>query len=83
MPTPTKGPRLGGGPAHERLMLANLTTALFVNGRIVYSPAYPRTRALLERRGAAVIPVGLGELAKAEGALTCCSLIFRGDLVGG
>ena len=29
MPTPTKGPRLGGGPAHERLMLANLATALF------------------------------------------------------
>jgi large subunit ribosomal protein L17 len=28
MPTPTKGPRLGGGPAHERLMLANLTTQL-------------------------------------------------------
>ena len=29
MPTPTKGPRLGGGPAHERLMLANLATQLF------------------------------------------------------
>ncbi|MGI4895367.1 MAG: 50S ribosomal protein L17 [Janthinobacterium lividum] len=29
MPTPTKGPRLGGGPAHERLILANLATALF------------------------------------------------------
>ena len=29
MPTPTKGPRLGGGPAHERLMLANLATSLF------------------------------------------------------
>ena len=34
MPTPTKGPRLGGGPAHERLMLANLATALFRHGRI-------------------------------------------------
>ena len=34
MPTPTKGPRLGGGPAHERLMLANLATALFEHGRI-------------------------------------------------
>ena len=33
MPTPTKGPRLGGGPAHERLMLANLATALFEHGR--------------------------------------------------
>ena len=29
MPTPTKGPRLGGGPAHERLMLANLAASLF------------------------------------------------------
>ena len=29
MPTPTKGPRLGGGPAHERLLLANLAAALF------------------------------------------------------
>ena len=34
MPTPTKGPRLGGGPAHERLMLANLATALFEHGKI-------------------------------------------------
>ena len=30
MPTPTKGPRLGGGPAHERLMLANLARSLFM-----------------------------------------------------
>ena len=34
MPTPAKGPRLGAGPAHERLMLANLATALFEHGRI-------------------------------------------------
>src|SRR3954452_24046756 len=34
MPTPTKGPRLGGGPAHERLMLANLSAALFEHKRI-------------------------------------------------
>lgn len=34
MPTPTKGPRLGGSPAHERLLLANLATALFEHGRI-------------------------------------------------
>jgi len=34
MPTPTKGPRLGGSPAHERLMLANLATSLFRYGRI-------------------------------------------------
>ncbi|HLZ38401.1 MAG TPA: 50S ribosomal protein L17 [Mycobacteriales bacterium] len=34
MPTPAKGPRLGGSPAHERLLLANLATALFEHGRI-------------------------------------------------
>ncbi|GAA4951289.1 hypothetical protein GCM10023224_39700 [Streptomonospora halophila] len=34
MPTPTKGPRLGAGPAHERHMLANLATSLFQHGRI-------------------------------------------------
>jgi large subunit ribosomal protein L17 len=33
MPKPTKGPRLGGGPAHERLLLANLAAALFTHGR--------------------------------------------------
>ncbi|MEZ5185299.1 MAG: 50S ribosomal protein L17 [Candidatus Nanopelagicales bacterium] len=39
MPTPSKGPRLGGGPAHERLMLANLATALFQHGRITTTQA--------------------------------------------
>ncbi|QVQ51065.1 50S ribosomal protein L17 [Spiractinospora alimapuensis] len=34
MPTPTKGPRLGGGPDHERLMMRNLATSLFEHGRI-------------------------------------------------
>ncbi|MGO3885701.1 MAG: 50S ribosomal protein L17 [Mycetocola sp.] len=34
MPKPTKGPRLGGGPAHERLMLANLSAALFTHKSI-------------------------------------------------
>ncbi|SNS57506.1 large subunit ribosomal protein L17 [Micrococcales bacterium KH10] len=34
MPTPTKGPRLGGGSAHERQILANLATSLFEHGRI-------------------------------------------------
>ena len=39
MPTPTKGPRMGGSPAHERLMLANLATALFEHGRITTTEA--------------------------------------------
>jgi large subunit ribosomal protein L17 len=34
MPTPTKGKRLGGSPAHERAMLANLATSLFEHGKI-------------------------------------------------
>jgi large subunit ribosomal protein L17 len=39
MPTPTKGARLGGSPAHERLMLANLATSLFEHGRITTTQA--------------------------------------------
>ncbi len=50
MPTPTKGPRLGGGPAHERLMLANLATALFEHGRITTTVAKAkRLRPVAER----------------------------------
>src|SRR6266571_4806832 len=50
MPTPTKGPRLGGGPAHERLILGNLATALFEHGRITTTEAKAkRVRPLAER----------------------------------
>jgi large subunit ribosomal protein L17 len=50
MPTPTKGARLGGGPAHERLMLANLATALFEHGKITTTEAKAkRLRPLAER----------------------------------
>ena len=50
MPTPTKGPRLGGGPAHERLMLANLATSLFEHGRITTTEAKAkRLRPLAEK----------------------------------
>jgi large subunit ribosomal protein L17 len=50
MPTPTKGPRLGGGPAHERLILANLATALFEHGRITTTEAKARRlRPVAER----------------------------------
>lgn len=50
MPTPTKGPRLGGGPAHERLMLANLATALFEHDAITTTEAKAkRVRPLAER----------------------------------
>lgn len=50
MPTPTKGPRLGGGPAHQRLILANLATSLFEHGRITTTEAKARRlRPLAER----------------------------------
>src|SRR5690242_9121735 len=50
MPTPTKGPRFGGSPAHERLMLANLATALFEHDRITTTEAKAkRLRPLAER----------------------------------
>jgi large subunit ribosomal protein L17 len=50
MPTPTKGPRLGGGPAHEKLMLANLATSLFEHGRITTTEAKAkRLRPLAEK----------------------------------
>jgi large subunit ribosomal protein L17 len=50
MPTPTKGPRLGGGPAHERLLLANLATALFEHDQITTTEAKAkRLRPLAER----------------------------------
>lgn len=42
MPKPTKGARLGGGPAHERAMLRNLATALFEHGRITTTEAKAR-----------------------------------------
>jgi large subunit ribosomal protein L17 len=42
MPTPTKGARLGGSPAHQRLILANLATALFEHGRITTTEAKAR-----------------------------------------
>src|SRR5690625_2852594 len=50
MPKPTKGPRLGGGPAHERLMLANLAQSLFEHGAIRTTEAKAkRLRPVAER----------------------------------
>jgi large subunit ribosomal protein L17 len=50
MPQPTKGPRFGGGAAHERLLLANLATALFEHGRITTTEAKARRlRPVAER----------------------------------
>jgi large subunit ribosomal protein L17 len=50
MPQPTKGPRLGGSPAHQRLILANLATQLFEHGRITTTEAKAkRLRPYAER----------------------------------
>ncbi len=50
MPKPTKGPRLGGGPAHERLLLANLAAALFTHKSIQTTETKAkRLRPLAER----------------------------------
>jgi len=50
MPQPTKGPRLGGGPAHERLLLANLAAALFTHRSIQTTETKAkRLRPLAER----------------------------------
>ena len=50
MPTPKKGPRLASSPAHESLMLANMATSLFQNGRITTTlPKAKRRRPLAER----------------------------------
>ncbi|GAA1844012.1 50S ribosomal protein L17 [Agromyces salentinus] len=50
MPKPTKGPRLGGGPSHERLMLANLAAALYTHKSITTTETKAkRLRPLAER----------------------------------
>jgi large subunit ribosomal protein L17 len=50
MPAPTKGARLGGSPAHQRLILANLASQLFEHGRIVTTEAKAkRLRPLAEK----------------------------------
>jgi len=54
-----------------------------VGGSVICSAAYPRTREKLERLGYRVVAIALDELAKAEGAVTCCSLLIPGDPPGG
>jgi dimethylargininase len=51
--------------------------ALRVGELLLYPEAYPATRRRLEAAGCRVLPLDLSELAKAEGAVTCCSLLFE------
>ena len=50
---------------------------LLIGSVVVYPASFPGTRARLERRGLRVRPVEVDELQKAEGAVTCCSLVFE------
>jgi dimethylargininase len=52
--------------------------AVFVGGGIVYPSCFPRTQERLERAGVEVTAVDVSELQKAEGAVTCCSLLVAG-----
>jgi len=56
---------------------AYAANALQVGESVLYQPAYPKTLARLKAAGIHPVLVDQSELAKAEGALTCCSLIFR------
>ena len=51
--------------------------ALRIGDQVIYSTSFPRTRERLERRGLHVAGVEASEVAKAEGAVTCCSLILE------
>ena len=51
--------------------------ALFVAGAVIYPAHYPTTGERLVRAGARVIPVPAAEIAKAEGGVTCCSILFE------
>lgn len=52
--------------------------ALLVGGTVVFPARFVRTRSRLEAAGIDVAPVDISELAKAEGGVTCCSLIVNG-----
>ena len=49
--------------------------ALLVGKRVLHGEQFPRTRKILENAGIRVVPVPAAELAKAEGGVTCCSLL--------
>ncbi len=47
-----------------------------INGQVIYPTSFPKTTKKLEAHGCKILPVQVDELAKAEGAVTCCSLIL-------
>jgi dimethylargininase len=68
------------GPELERVHVdpaePGAANVLRVRGSVIQPSVFPRTRERLEARGIAVTTVDVSELAKAEGAVTCCSLIL-------
>jgi dimethylargininase len=56
---------------------SHAANALSLDGEIIYPAAFPRTRDRLRAQGVNVHDIDLSELAKAEGAVTCCSLIVE------
>ncbi|MEN8162745.1 MAG: hypothetical protein ABFS37_01340 [Acidobacteriota bacterium] len=50
--------------------------ALLVESRLIYPAEFPLTRRRLEEAGLNILTVPASELAKAEGAVTCCSVVF-------
>jgi len=57
--------------------------ALRIGDKVVFPAAFERTRHRLERAGIGTVTVDVSELAKAEGAVTCCSLVFEAGPGGG
>ncbi len=55
------------------------SNGLMAGERLIYPVSFPRTRKRLEAAGIAIEPVDMSELQKAEGAVTCCSLVFSAD----
>jgi dimethylargininase len=53
--------------------------ALWIGAAVIYPAHYPATRERLERAGVRVVPVPSTELAKAEGGVTCCSVVFEAN----
>ena len=51
--------------------------ALLIGESVIYPASFPRTRQRLQAHGISVMTVDVSELAKAEGAVTCCSVIFE------
>jgi len=51
--------------------------ALMLDGRVLFSEEFPRTRHRVDEAGIRTMPIAMSELAKAEAGLTCCSLLMR------